>query len=273
MVDGVPLPWRAAAALLLALILAYMIVPLAVVVGTSVSTSQFLVFPPTGFTLRWYGEVLASSKYVDAARTSLLLAVLATLLSLACGVPAAIALARRRLPGSNAMAALFLSPLILPAIVFGIGLLMFFSVYADGPSFFALVVGHAVITLPYVVRTVMAVFADADPATEEAARTMGARAWQRYWHVVLPQVRGGIAAGAFFAFNISFDDAVVALFLRAPGIDTLPLRIYNELEFSPDPAVAAVSSMIIAATVVLVFASTMMLGAAKVAEQHGDGRR
>ncbi|MCP5150676.1 MAG: ABC transporter permease [Ectothiorhodospiraceae bacterium] len=245
---------------MVAAIVVFMLVPLAVVVASSLSASEFLVFPPRGLSLRWYQEILSSREYTAAAWTSLKLACVVTVVSLAIGTAAAIALARSRFPGRELLVGLFLSPLVLPTIIFGIGLLMVFSRYADGPSFAALAVGHVVVTLPYVVRTVSAVLEGADRHAEEAARTMGARWWQRYWHVVIPQCRGGMLAGAFFAFNISFDEAVIALFLRVPGAETLPLTIYSKLEFSPDPSVAAVSSVLIALTVLLIVIAERLLG-------------
>ncbi|MEZ5667289.1 MAG: ABC transporter permease [Alphaproteobacteria bacterium] len=265
MVRRTPPGARLVAWLLTGAILLFMLAPLAVVAGASVSESQFIAFPPNGLSLRWYGAVLTDDAYLGAAGTSLVLALLATVTATAVGTPAAIAIARRRLPGAAAISGLLLSPLILPTIVFAIGLLIVFSRHAGGPSFVSLWLGHSVVTLPYVVRTVVAVLADSDPALEEAARTMGARTWQRYWFVLLPQALGGIAAGAFFAFNISFDEAVVALFLRTPGLETLPLKIYGQLEFSPDPSVAAVSTVMMLLTVALLVAIDRLLGIGKVA--------
>ncbi len=260
MAGGVPWIARVLGFVLIGAILLYMLVPLAVVIGSSVSASEFLVFPPKGLSLRWYGEVLGSQKYLAAGWTSLQLAFVVTILAVVIGTPAAIAIYRLKFRGAEALGALFLSPLILPTLIFAIGLLMLFSIHGGGPSFVALAIGHLVICLPYVVRTVGAALAASSRDTEEAARVMGARLWQRYWFVVLPECRAGIAAGAFFAFNISFDDAVVALFLRAPGLDTLPLRIYGELEFSPDPSVAAVSTIMIGFTILTIFAIDRLFG-------------
>lgn len=265
MVRRFPAEARLVAWLLTAAILVFMLAPLAVVVGASLSESQFISFPPGELSLRWYGAVLGDTAYLDAAGTSLTLALLTTATATLVGTPAAIAIARRRFRGAEALSGLFLSPLILPTIIFAIGLLIVFSRYAGGPSFVALWLGHSVITLPYVVRTVVAVLADSDPALEEAARTMGAGPLQRYWYVVLPQAASGIAAGAFFAFNISFDEAVVALFLRSPGLETLPLRIYGQLEFSPDPSVAAVSTIMMLLTVLALVAIDRLLGIGRVA--------
>ena len=242
----------------------FMLVPLLVVVASSLSSSEFLVFPPPGLSLKWYAEILQSDAYLAAGWTSLRLALTTVIISLVLGTAAAIALTRFAIPGRATLSALFLSPLILPSLIFAIGLLIVFSRYGNGPSFAGLVIGHTVITLPYVIRTVSANLADIDPHLDEAARMMGARWWQRYGLVILPQCKTGLAAGAFFVFNISFDDAVIALFMRAPNVETLPMRIYSTLEFSPDPSVAAVSSIMIAMTIVLVLLLDRFFGLSRV---------
>lgn len=264
MIGAVPKWVVPASATFVVAIAIFMLVPLFVVVASSVSASEFLVFPPRGVSLRWYWSVLRSDAYLAAAWASLLLATVTVVLSLSLGTAAAIALARFAVPGKAFIASIFLSPLILPSLIFAIGLLMAFSIYGDGPSFLGLVIGHTVITLPYVVRTVTASLADMDPHLDEAARMMGARWWQRYVLVILPQCRTGMAAGAFFAFNISFDDAVVALFMRAPDVETLPMRIYSTLEFSPDPSVAAVSTIMIVMTVVIVLLLDRVFGLSRI---------
>ncbi|MEZ5879442.1 MAG: ABC transporter permease [Nitratireductor sp.] len=243
---------------------AYMLVPLLIVIASSLSTSEFLVFPPPGLSLRWYGEILNSDAYLSAGWTSLKLALITVVVSLSLGTPAAIALSRFRFAGRSFISSIFLSPLLLPSLIFAIGLLMVFSRYGDGPSFLGLVIGHTVITLPYVIRTVSANLADLDPHLDEAARIMGARWWQRYLLVILPQCKTGMAAGGFFVFNISFDDAVIALFMRAPNVETLPMRIYSTLEFSPNPSVAAVSTVMILMTIVLVMLLNRIFGLSNI---------
>ncbi|WP_112662277.1 ABC transporter permease [Microvirga flavescens] len=260
MVKGVPNVLRAVTWLFVAVTLIFVLAPLIVVAGVSVSESQFIAFPPTGFTFRWFFAIFESSAYLGALGTSLKLAVLVTITATVIGAGAAIAINRRRLPGSGVLAGLFLSPLILPSIIFAIGLLMLWSATVGPVSFSALWLGHTVIALPYVIRTTLAVLTDSDPFLEEAARTMGAGRWQRIRHVVLPQCAPGLAAGAFFAFNISFDEAVIALFLRTPDLVTLPIQIYNQLEFSPDPTVAAVSTLMMGLTILLIAVIDRLLG-------------
>lgn len=237
-----------------------LLAPLVVVVGVSVSESQFIAFPPTGFSLRWYREVLSSDAYLGSAWISLQVAILVTLSASVIGCMAAIGINRRALPGSGALATFFLSPLVLPTIIYAIGMLMLWSAIFGTVSVVTLWIGHTVVTTPYVVRTTLAVLSEADPYLEEAAQTMGANRIRRLWLVVLPQCLPGLAAGAFFAFNISFDEAVLSLFLRRPGLTTLPVQIYGQLEFSPDPSVAAVSTIMIGLTILLILVIDRVLG-------------
>jgi len=260
MVRSVPGWLRVTGIVFVVLTAILLLAPLVVVVGVSVSESQFIAFPPTGFSLRWYQEVLSSDAYLGSTWISLQVAILVTLSASLIGCMAAIGINRRALPGSGALATFFLSPLVLPTIIYAIGMLMLWSAIFGPVSVVTLWIGHTVVTTPYVVRTTLAVLSEADPYLEEAAKTMGANRIRRLWLVVLPQCLPGLAAGAFFAFNISFDEAVLSLFLRRPGLTTLPVQIYGQLEFSPDPSVAAVSTIMIGLTVLLILVIDRVLG-------------
>jgi putative spermidine/putrescine transport system permease protein len=177
MVRGIPASVRVVAWIFVILTLIFVLAPLIVVAGVSVSESQFIVFPPQGFSLRWYEAILSSSTYLAAAWTSLKLAVLVTVTIVGAG--AAVALHRRRLPLTELLGALFLSPLILPTIIFAIGLLMLWSATFGPVSFMALWIGHSVIALPYVVRTTLAVLADSDPSSRRLRAPWGRAAGRR----------------------------------------------------------------------------------------------
>jgi putative spermidine/putrescine transport system permease protein len=261
----VPPAIRIAGIVFIVLVALLLLAPLIVVVGASLSESQFVQFPPQGLSLQWYRKVLSSSEYLNAGLISLIVALLVTVSATLIGGAAAIAIHRRKLPGSEIMAAFFLSPLILPTIIYAIGMLMFWSAVVGPVTLPVLWIGHTVIAMPYVIRTTLAVLSESDPFLEEAARTMGANRLQRLMLVVVPQCIPGLAAGAFFAFNISFDEAVLSLFLRKPGLTTLPVQIYGQLEFSPDPSVAAVSAIMIALTIVLILLIDRLLGIKKFA--------
>ncbi|QTV79284.1 ABC transporter permease [Microbacterium sp. NIBRBAC000506063] len=260
MIRSVPILGKILAILLGVVVTLYMLVPLLVVAGASVSESRFLTFPPQGFTLDWYVDALTSDTYLEPFRLSLMVGVTVAIFAAVIGTAAALALTRFPIPGAGAIQALLMSPLTLPTIILAIGALSLTSMTIGAPNVGVLVVVHIVIAIPYVMRTVTGVMARADHFTEEAARTLGASAWNRYRLVVLPIARPGIAAGAFFAFNISFDDAVIALFLRTPQLETLPIAIYGQLEFSTSPTVAAVSTLMVLITVVLMIVLERIIG-------------
>lgn len=266
MVKEVPFWLKIAAGAFLTGMVLLLLGPLVVVLGVSVSESQFIAFPPQGLSLKWYAQVLGDERYLVSFRQSLVLALIVTALSSLLGGASAIAIHRRAVPGAGLLATVFLSPLILPTIIYAVGMLMFWSAAFGPVSFLTLIIGHTVICIPYVLRTTLAVLSESDPHLEEAARTMGAGRLARLWLVVLPQCLPGLAAGMFFAFNISFDEAVLSLFLRQPELTTLPVRVYGQLEFSPDPSVAAVSSIMIGVTVVLLLLADRLLGLKRFSE-------
>jgi putative spermidine/putrescine transport system permease protein len=260
MVRAIPTPIRVLAWIFVVLTVIVLLAPLVVVAGVSFSESQFIAFPPHALSLRWYQQVLSSDSYLAAAVTSLRLAVLVTISATLTGGAAAIALHRRQLPFSGLLATFFLSPLVLPTIIYAIGMLMLWSSLVGTVSFVVLWIGHTVIAMPYVIRTTLAVLSESDPFLDAAARTMGAGRLQRLWFVIVPQCLAGLGAGAFFAFNISFDEAVLSLFLSKPGMVTLPVQIYGQLEFSLDPSIAAVSAIMIALTILMIFVIDRILG-------------
>ena len=265
MVKGVPYSAKSMAALYVVAILIFVLGPLFIVAGVSFTAGDYISFPPQGLSLRWYETVMSSPVYLESAWTSLKLAVLVTISATILGTAVAIVLHRGRIPGSGLIAAMFMAPLVLPTIIFALGLLIFWSAYVGRTSLVTLWVGHTLVAIPYVIRTTLAVLSTSDKYLEEAARTLGAGPWKTLFNVILPQAMSGIAAGAFFAFNISFDEAILSLFLRSPDIMTLPIQIYTQLEFSPDPSIAAASTLMIVLTILLIAIIDRLLGIQRVA--------
>ena len=265
MVKGIPHSAKYMAALYVVAILIFVLGPLLIVAGVSFTAGDYISFPPQGLSLRWYETVMSSPIYLESAWTSLKLAVLVTVSATVLGTAIAIVLHRGRIPGSGFIAAMFMAPLVLPTIIFALGLLIFWSAYVGRTSLGTLWIGHTIVAMPYVIRTTLAVLATSDKYLEEAARTLGAGPWKTLFYVILPQAMSGVAAGAFFAFNISFDEAILSLFLRSPDIMTLPIQIYTQLEFSPDPSIAAASTLMIVLTVLLIAIIDRLLGIQRVA--------
>jgi len=233
------------------LVALYLLLPVIVVIATSVTTTAYPVFPPRGFTLRWFETFLGTPEFVSGMRLSALLAGTATLIATCLGTAAALGLARGpRRPGS-ALSALFLSPIVFPAVVLGLALLIFYSRTGLAGSFLGMAAAHVVLVTPFVVRMVGASLAEFDDSVEEAARNLGAGWLRVFFQVTLPIIRPGVVAGAVFAFIISFDELVVTLFLAGPGLQTLPIRVFTFVQYSSTPVISAISTSLIAAWVVL----------------------
>jgi putative spermidine/putrescine transport system permease protein len=243
-------------AILSLIILAPMLIPIAI----SISDSMFVSFPPTGFTLRWYGQVLADREFRDTFLFSIELALIVTVLTVFLGVPCALGLTRHSFPGRGAVLALILSPLVFPVLVTGVALLQFASSYGSNNSFAHLVIGHTAICLPYLVRTVSAALLLVIPSTEDAARTLGANRFITFRRITLPQIGGGILAGCVFAFITSFDDYAMAMWLADARNFTLPLQVHVFIERSFDPSVAAISALMILFSLGLLLLVERVLG-------------
>ncbi|MEJ0067808.1 MAG: ABC transporter permease subunit [Pseudomonadota bacterium] len=208
----------------IAALVAFLVTPLVVIVVAAFGASQFMVFPPTRFSLRWFDKVLSAPDFMAPLWNSLVLGTLATLCAAALAVPAALALARGHVPRAREIEALLLSPLSLPTIILATGLLFFTSRIGLGGSYAALLAGHVVVTVPYILRTVLAVYRGINREIEEAASVCGAGPIATFFLVTLPMIRPGILAGGIFAFLISFDEVPVALLLTNTENVTLRSR-------------------------------------------------
>jgi putative spermidine/putrescine transport system permease protein len=238
---------RAAVGAVVALGFAFMLVPIVLVVWLSFFDNQILALPPTGYTLRWYGALLGQPQFVGGFLTSLEVAIVATGAGLVVSVPAALALVRSRFRGREAMLQFLMSPLVVPAIVIGAGLYMFFievEIASGIPlvgSVVGLAVAHVLLTIPWCVRLVTANLVGVDPAVEEAAQSLGATPLATLVKVTLPMIWPGIVAAALFSFVISFGNLEISLFLVSPGETTLPIAILQYLMWKIDPTIASVS--------------------------------
>ncbi len=235
-------------------------IPVLVVVLAAFSTTSYLTIPPQGFTLAWFGKVLSDPTYLSAIRMSLILAVGSTALSMVLGLAAAYALFRKAIPASEAITSFLMAPLVLPSVVIGVALLQYYSITGLRGSLFGLMMAHVVITVPYVVRSALASLSGIDLALEEAARVLGATGMEAFRLVTLPLISPGLAAGALFAFITSLDNVPVTIFLISARQTTLPVLIFSSVEMGVDPSVAAVSTLMIIATGILLLLAERRFG-------------
>ena len=241
-----------------------MIVPILFVVSTAFTAGDALTFPPQGLSLRWFGEALAYQPFLGALLSSLQLAVVSTALALLLGVPVTLAIQRGKIPGKSLVEGLFLSPLVVPELVVGLALYQQIMIGLHQTSFVALLVGHTVLLLPYAVRVTGASLALADPAIEEAARGLGASPLRTFFSVTLPLLRPGIFSAGLLSFVSSFNNVPLSLLLQSRQFRTLPVTMLDYVQQSYDPMIAAMSTLILAGTVVIAIVAEKTLGFAKI---------
>jgi putative spermidine/putrescine transport system permease protein len=226
--------------------------PTLIVLITSFTSAETLRFPPPGFSLRWYRALAFDSpEIVGAALVSLKVAAAATLAGTVMATAAALAIASSTARWARAADTMLMSPMLLPALALGLGLLLSFNLLGVGLSMATLIIGHTVITFPFVLRTTLASLAQIDGALEECSRSLGAGAWFTFANVTFPLARGGIAAGAFIGFMASFDNVAISLFLADARSEVLPIRLWDLIENLLDVRAAAASGVLIAVTIVL----------------------
>ena len=251
-------PARALLVAVAGLILLYLVFPIFVVVPLSFSSAAYLQFPPPGFSLRWYENYFGRDAWIAATwlslRTGLVTAALATVL----GTAASLALVRGRFWGRNLINSFVVSPLIIPTIIVAIGVYFFYARFRLIGSPFALALAHTALAIPFVVTNVSATLHGFDERLEYAAMNLGANRWQTFRRVTLPIIRPGVLAGALFAFITSFDELIVALFVSGTGAVTLPRRMWDSLRQEIDPTIAAVSTILIAVSVVVLVGAELL---------------
>ncbi len=246
------------------LVVLFILGPLVVIIGGSFTESPFVAFPPVGFTWRWYEQLLHRPDFLRAFLISLGLAALCCGVAMALGLSAVVGLHRHGGTwggtGSRAFRGFLMSPLVLPAIVTGVALLQFYYLIDLDASLAGLLIGHVLITIPYVIRTVGAGLAGLDPDLEAAAESLGAGPWRRLVRVVLPAIAPSIMAAVIFVFITSFDQATISIFLAGPDVMPLPVRIYTYIDFAVDPMIACVSTVLIVFAFALIAVLQRVLG-------------
>ncbi len=242
----------------------FLLGPFLVILITSFSGDSSMAFPPNGLSLEWFQKVLAVRAFRDAFWTSLGLGTTATLSVLLLGTPVAYALVRFRFRGRDLVEVLFSLPVIVPELVLGFALLRYFVLFRNLPILLGLYLGHTAILFPFAVRVVSTSLRNFDPAIEEAAISLGASRWRSFLLVVMPNLRAAFLATFILAFITSFNNVSVSLFLTGPGINTLPIAMLGYMEQYFDPTIAALSSIIIVITFVIVQTAERALGISRM---------
>lgn len=231
----------------------FLLAPMVLVCLVAFTPGGFLALPTNGFSLRWFLKLAEYPDFLIAFRNSLLIAAASSVLALAFAVPAAIAIARYRFLGREALSAFFLAPLMIPHVVLGIAFLRFFQMLGISGTIVGLIIGHVVVIFPFAMRMVLAAATGMDKRIEDAAASLGARRLTVYRRVVMPLIAPGLASGFALSFIQSFDEVTMTVFIASPTTFTLPVRMFNYIQDSIDPLICAISALLILFTAVLMF--------------------
>jgi putative spermidine/putrescine transport system permease protein len=249
-----------------ALAIVFLLTPLVVTVAVSFGSSAVFTLPPPGWSLRWYERVWTTRGLWASLMTSVQIAGLATAISLVLGTLCAIALVRGRFAGRDAIATFLVSPLMVPGLVVGIAMLQGFKLVGLREAWPSLLVAHVVITMPYVVRTVLASLSLFDFTLIDAARTLGCSYGQALRKVMAPALAPAFLTSGMFAFLASMDNYPVSIFFTDAWTKTLPLQMLQLVEERPDPTIAAVSTGLIVLAIVVLIIGDRLVGLRRLAD-------
>jgi putative spermidine/putrescine transport system permease protein len=228
----------------------FLLGPLVIVAGMSLSKSTGLEFPPEGLSLQWYDEFLSSEMWRNGVTLSLRLGLIVAAVSTVLGYALALGLHRSGARAKPVGLGIVMLPLIVPSIVVAVAMYLVFSSWQIVGTFGSLVAAHVALALPYVVVNVMSSLQMVGPEYERAAVSLGAHPLRAFCRTTLPLTLPGVMAGAVFAFITSWDEVVVAIFVTGPSTETLPMVMWSQMRSEIDPTIAAVATSLMFVTIV-----------------------
>jgi putative spermidine/putrescine transport system permease protein len=245
-------PARIALLLFCSLVLLYLILPVLVIVPMSFSSARFLTFPPPSLSLRWYQEYLGNAAWIQATRVTLTVAVLTVLIATPLGVAAAYAISQSKLRIMRVIHLTLMLPLVVPIIITAVGIFFVYARIGLIATLSGLVLANVMLALPYVVTSVVAGLQSFDPTQEMVARSLGMGRLRSFFVVTLPQIKASVVTGSIFAFISAMDETVVGLFISGGQYQPLTKRMFTALRDEIDPTIAAISTLMTAASFLLV---------------------
>lgn len=248
---------------ILGVTLTFLIGPFLIIVAAALSAGDSLAFPPQGLSLKWFIKVFEVDSFRASFGVSMFLAVFGTLTALLLGIPASYGMARYKVPGAGTILLIVSSPIIVPGIIVGLALLRYLVIPTGVGIGLALFLAHTALVLPYAVRVVSASMENLRVDMEEAALILGCTRLTAFIRIVLPNIRGGVLAAFILGFVTSFNQVPVSLFLSGPGLRTLPIDMIAYMEINYDPSVAALSALLAALSILIIFAAEKFLGFSK----------
>jgi len=250
------------------LVLVFLLAPVLIIIPMAFNSSRYLAFPPPGFSLQYFNEIFlgeiertggkASKDWLEAMWNTLEIGFVTALVSTVIGSLTALGIVRGRFRGKLVLTAFLISPLIMPVIITAVGLFFLFAQLGLIETFAGMVIAHTVLATPFVLIVMSATLQGFDTNLERAAMSLGASPVRALLTVTLPIIAPGVVTSALFAFIISFDEIVVALFLSGAEYRTLPVRMFEGLRFEIDPAIAAVGTLVISVAALVLTATSLL---------------
>jgi len=250
--------WKWVLVTITAVVALFLLLPIVFIAALSFGDSQWLLFPPPGWTLRWYRDLLADPRWLEAAWTSARIAIAVTVLSVVLGLFASLALTRENFRGREILRAFFITPMILPVVVLAVALYAFFLKIGLNGTFLGFILAHLILALPFSVISISNALEGFDKSIEDAAILCGASPWEARFRVTLPAISHGLFAAAIFSFLVSWDEVVVAIFMASPTLQTLPVKIWTTLRQDLTPVIAAASTLLVLFTIVLMLLAALV---------------
>jgi putative spermidine/putrescine transport system permease protein len=252
--------WALARAVVCTLIVFYLIAPMVIVLIISFSSAPFLTFPPPGFSLQWYKKLFGHAAWLDALITSVHIMLPTGIIATALGTAAAVGIARGRFPGATIVSGLLMAPVVVPVIITAAAMFGVFRGFGLYGTLTGLILAHTVLTVPYVVTTVLASLQMVDEQLENAALTLGATPWAAFWRVVFPLILPAVMSGFLFAMIISFDELVVSIFISSPTLRPVTVQMWSDIRGDVDPTISAIGTVLFLFSLVVLLAESLLRG-------------
>lgn len=240
----------------------FLLVPVLFIAALSLGSSQWLVFPPPSWTLKWYQGILDDPRWIESLLTSIKIACLVMVASVLLALPTSFALVRGDFPFRKTLRGFFMTPMVLPVVVFAVALYALFLKIGLSGTLPGFVIAHTVLAFPFAVVAISNSLEGFDTSIESAAIICGATPLQAKLKVTLPSIRLGLLSAALFSFLMSWDEVVVAIFMASPTLQTLPVRVWGALRQDLSPIIAAISTLLVLVTIIV-----MVLGALLTARE------
>jgi putative spermidine/putrescine transport system permease protein len=236
--------WRSLRIAVTALTVVFLVAPMLIVLIISFSSAPFLMFPPPGLSLQWYRKLFGDPAWSDSLITSLEIVIPTGLLAMTVGTAAALGLARSEFPAKRFVVGFLMAPLVVPVIIIAAAIFGVFRVWDLNGTLLGFVLAHTVLTVPYVLSTVLTSLQMIDEQYEKAALTLGASPWIVFRRIVLPLILPGVLSGLLFAMVISFDELVVSLFIGSPTFRPVTVQMWSDVLGDIDPTIAAIGTLL-----------------------------